>query len=252
PSRCNPGKDEHQLVHGVAEAPSSSRYGTPSWERRAPARPWCSRRARPPSQRARYAVRTRGGCSYKATPEESWLIESDRGPWARRSQAACTPGAQRTRATPTRAGATPGRTSTSSSAVQRESPSIEPASALRCSHPGAGAPTRRRQRKDGSSSSIAARGRDAPTQRVPPGRSAPALRQPEQVQSREGRAPARPWCSRRTRPSSHQAHYAVRTRGGCSYKAATPERGELIESDRGPWARRSQVTCTPGAQRTRA
>src|SRR5690606_916531 len=60
-------------------------------------------------------VRTRGGCSYKATPEESWLIESDRGPWARRSQAACTPRAQRTRATPTRAGATPGRTSTSSS-----------------------------------------------------------------------------------------------------------------------------------------
>src|SRR5690606_24160701 len=88
------------------------------------------------SQQARYAVRTRGGCSYKATPEERWLIVSDRGPWARRSQAACTPGAQRTRATPTRAGATPGRTSTSSSVVQRESPSIEPASALRCSHSG--------------------------------------------------------------------------------------------------------------------
>src|SRR5690606_37797336 len=47
------------------------------------------------------------------------------------------------------------------------------------------------------------------------------------------------------RPSSQQ-RYAVRTRGGCSYKAATPERGELIESDRGPWARRSQAACTPG------
>src|SRR5690554_7146939 len=58
--------------------------------------------------------------------------------------------------------------------------------------PGAGAPTRRRQRKDGSSSSIAARGLDVPRQRVPPGRSAPALRQPEPVQPWEGRAPARP------------------------------------------------------------
>src|SRR5690606_4529497 len=82
-------------------------------------------------------VRTRGGCSYKAaTPERGELIESDRGPWARRSQAACTPGAQRTRATPTRAGATPGRTSTSSSVPQPPAPSIEPASTLRCSHPG--------------------------------------------------------------------------------------------------------------------
>src|SRR5690606_41829338 len=35
--------------------------------------------------------------------------------------------------------------------------------------PGAGAPTRRRQRKVGSSSSIAARGLDVPRQRVPPG-----------------------------------------------------------------------------------
>src|SRR5690606_25476203 len=119
------------------------------------------------------------------------------------------------------------------------------------SHPGVGAPTRRRQRKVGSSSPIAARGLDVPRQRVPPGRSAPALRQPEPVQPREGRAPARPWCSRRARPSSQQARYAVRTRGGCSYKA-TPEESWLIESDRGPWARRSQAACTPGAQRTRA
>src|SRR5690554_3920185 len=58
--------------------------------------------------------------------------------------------------------------------------------------PGAGAPTRRRQRKGGSSSPIAARGLDVPRQRVPPGRSAPALRQPEPVQPRDGRAPARP------------------------------------------------------------
>src|SRR5690606_26500774 len=80
--------------------------------------------------------------------------------------------------------------------------------------PGAGAPTRRRQRKDGSSSPIAARGLEVPRQRVPPGRSAPALRQPEPVQPREGRAPARPWCSGgRARPSSQQARYAVRTRG---------------------------------------
>src|SRR5690554_4829164 len=28
--------------------------------------------------------------------------------------------------------------------------------------------------------------------------------------------------SRRTHPSSQPAHYAVRTRGGCSYKVATP------------------------------
>src|SRR5690606_33879543 len=59
--------------------------------------------------------------------------------------------------------------------------------------PGAGAPTRlRRPRGANSSSSIAARGLDVPRQRVPPGRSAPALRQPEPVQPREGRAPARP------------------------------------------------------------
>src|SRR5690606_40177341 len=83
-----------------------------------------------------YADHTRGGSTYKATPDESWLIEFDRGPCARRSQATSTPGAQRTRATPTRAGATPGRTSTSSSVVQQESPSIEPPGTLRCSHPG--------------------------------------------------------------------------------------------------------------------
>src|SRR5690606_26861505 len=58
--------------------------------------------------------------------------------------------------------------------------------------PGAGAPTRRCQRKVGSSSPIAARGLDVPRQRVPPGRSAPALRQPEPVQPWDGRAPARP------------------------------------------------------------
>src|SRR5690606_36319344 len=37
----------------------------------------------------------------------------------------------------------------------------------------------------------------------------------------------------------------VGTRVGCSDKAATPERGELIEFDRGPWARRSQAACIP-------
>src|SRR5690606_32744725 len=67
--------------------------------------------------------------------------------------------------------------------------------------PGAGAPTRRRQRKVGSSSPIAARGLDVPRQRVPPGRSAPALRQPEPVQPWDGRAPARPPPTPRPRPT---------------------------------------------------
>src|SRR5690606_10125001 len=89
--------------------------------------------------------------------------------------------------------------------------------------PGAGAPTRLRQPGE-----RAQRVRSRPVgSTFPPGCSAPALRQPEPVQSREGRAPARPRCSRRTHPSSQQAHYAVRTRGGCSYKTTTTGRGEL-------------------------
>src|SRR5690554_5413670 len=123
---------------------------------RAPARPRCSRRTSSPPH---YAVRTRGGCSYKDyDTRESELIESDRGPWARRFMAATPPG-------------------------------------WRATGPG----------------------------------------QLEAVQSREVRAPARPQCSRRARPSSQQARYAVRTRGGCSYKATMPRRkatmprrGELI------------------------
>src|SRR5690606_16214391 len=84
--------------------------------------------------------------------------------------------------------------------------------------PGAGAPTRLRQPGE-----RAHRVRSRPVgSTFPPGCSAPALRQPELVQSREGRAPARPRCSRRTRPSSQQARYAVRTRGGCSYKTMPP------------------------------
>src|SRR5690606_35255626 len=72
--------------------------------------------------------------------------------------------------------------------------------------PGAGAPTRRRQRKVGSSSPIAARGLDVPRQRVPPGRSATALRQPEPVQPREGRAPARPPLTPQPTPTAHALH----------------------------------------------
>src|SRR5690606_10546674 len=117
-------KDEHQLVRGAAGglAHRATRHttlfapgaGAPTTEfaRRSTA---SVRLGVPVTLVPPAGVRTRGGCSYKATPEERWLIVSDRGPWARRSQAACTPGAQRTRATPTRAGATPGRTGTSSS-----------------------------------------------------------------------------------------------------------------------------------------
>src|SRR5690606_41633445 len=68
PSRCNPGKDEHQLVRGAAGGEPAHRA----------------------SKRATLFA-PGGGCSYKATPEESWLIEFDRGPWARRSQVTCTP-----------------------------------------------------------------------------------------------------------------------------------------------------------------
>src|SRR5690606_3222084 len=32
--KAQPGKDEQQRAHGVAAAPSSSRYGTPPWEGR--------------------------------------------------------------------------------------------------------------------------------------------------------------------------------------------------------------------------
>src|SRR5690606_32560575 len=125
--------------------PGERAYAGAAWEGRAPARPRCSRRTSSPPH---YAVRTRGGCSYKDyDTRESELIESDRGPWARRS-------------------------------------------------------------------------REAP----PPGCRAPAPGQLEPAHSREGRAPARPRCSRRTRPSSQLAGYAVRTRGGCSYKTATPGR----------------------------
>src|SRR5690606_20091254 len=71
--------------------------------------------------------------------------------------------------------------------------------------PGAGAPTRRRQRKVGSSSPIAARGLDVPRQRVPPGCSAPALRQPESVQPWEGRAPARPLLTPQPTPTTAES-----------------------------------------------
>src|SRR5690606_3793866 len=98
--RC-PGKDEHQLVRGAAGglAHRATRHttlfapgaGAPTTEfaRRSTA---SVRLGVPVTLAPPAGVRTRGGCSYKATPEESWLIESDRGPWARRSQAACTPG----------------------------------------------------------------------------------------------------------------------------------------------------------------
>src|SRR5690554_7426930 len=51
--------------------------------------------------------------------------------------------------------------------------------------------------------------------------------------------------SRRTHPSSQPAHYAVRTRGGCSYKIATPG-GKPVASGRGMWARRSRKAYSPG------
>src|SRR5690606_21302526 len=49
-----------------------------------------------------------------------------------------------------------------------------------------------------------------------------ALTSASECAPREGRAPARPRCSRRTRPWSQPARCAVRTRGGCSYKVTTP------------------------------
>src|SRR5690554_8050130 len=58
------------------------------------------------------------------------------------------------------------------------------------------------------------------------GCSAPALRQPEPVQSREGRAPARPQCSRRTHPSSPIATLFA-PGAGAPTKTITPGRGEL-------------------------
>src|SRR5690606_22693137 len=85
-----------------------------------------------------------------------------------------------------------GRTKPSSSAVQRESPSSEPASALRCSHPG------RVLLQGDARGKMAHRVRSRPVGSTfpgnvfPPGRSAPALRQPEPVQPWDGRAPARP------------------------------------------------------------
>src|SRR5690606_27851532 len=121
-----------------------------------------------------------------------------------------------------------GGTSTSSSAMQQEN--FEPPHyAVRtrggCSYKDYD--TRERQ----THLACARRSREAP----PPGCRAPAPSQPEPAHSREGRAPARPQCSRRAHPSSQQARYAVRTRGGCSYKATMPRRkatmprrGELI------------------------
>src|SRR5690606_28252620 len=119
-----PGSNEHQLVRGAAGEPAhraSKRAtlfapgaGAPTTEfarrRTASVRLGVPVTLAPPA-----GGRTRGGCSYQATPEASWLIALDRGPGARRCQAARTPGAQRPRATLTRAGATLGRTSTSSS-----------------------------------------------------------------------------------------------------------------------------------------
>src|SRR5690606_23691392 len=174
-----------------------------SREGRAPARPRCSRRTRPSSQQG--ALR----CSHPGRVllqhydnRESELIESDRGPWARRSPrgvahpryanpSRCNPGKDEHQLVRDAAGGLTHRASRRTTLFT----------------PGAGAPTRPRR----------------------PGERAYA------GAAWEGRAPARPRCSRRTRPSSQLARYAVRTRGGCSYKATMPRRkatmprrGELI------------------------
>src|SRR5690606_6014575 len=111
-----------------------------------------SRRTHPSSQPAHYAVRTRGGCSYKIATPGGKPVASGRGLWARRSREAYSPGCS------------------------------APALRLRCLRAYVG----------------------------------------ELMHPREGRAPARPRGSRRARPSSQPARYAVRTRGGCSYKVTTP------------------------------
>src|SRR5690606_34413986 len=56
--------------------------------------------------------------------------------------------------------------------------------------------------------------------------SAPAPGQPEPAHSREGRAPARPQCSRRTHPSSPIATLFA-PGAGAPTKTITPGRGEL-------------------------
>src|SRR5690606_21117532 len=96
-----------------------------------------SRRTHPSSQPAHYAVRTRGGCSYKIATPGGKPVASGRGMWARRSRKAYSSGCS------------------------------APALRLRCLRAYVGEP----------------------------------------VQPREGRAPARPRCSRRTRPWSQQVRW---------------------------------------------
>src|SRR5690554_6334032 len=97
-----------------------------------------------------YAVRTRGGCSYKTTTTGRASSSSPiaaRGldvPGKRLPRGVAHPRyacgvcalASASWGSPTRASAIPGGTSTSSSAMQQEDLFIEPAGALRCSHPG--------------------------------------------------------------------------------------------------------------------
>src|SRR5690554_2132764 len=96
-----------------------------------------SRRTHPSSQPAHYAVRTRGGCSYKIATPGGKPVASGRGLWARRSRKAYSSGCS------------------------------APALRLRCLRAYVGEP----------------------------------------MQPREGRAPARPRCSRRTRPWSQQVRW---------------------------------------------
>src|SRR5690606_38508881 len=194
-----------------------------------------SRRTHPSSQPAHYAVRTRGGCSYKIATPGGKPVASGRGLWARRSRKEYSPGcsapALRLRCLRAYVGeqvCPPGGTSTSSSAGQQEDPPMEPAGALAV------------RTRGGCSYKIATPGKQAcrvlsrPVGSTFPGSGSPGCSAPalhlrclrayvgERVCPREGRAPARPRCSRRARTSSQPARCAVRTRGGCSYKVTTP------------------------------
>src|SRR5690606_30801227 len=140
-----------------------------------------SRRTHPSSQPAHYAVRTRGGCSYKIATPGGKPVASGRGMWARRSRKAYSPGCS------------------------------APALRLGCLRAYVGEP----------------------------------------VQPREGRAPARPRCSRRARTSSQQVCDAVRTRGGCSYNVTTPE-GRAYRALWRPVGSTFPESVLPGVSRTRA
>src|SRR5690554_5403832 len=102
-----------------------------------------SRRTHPSSQPAHYAVRTRGGCSYKIATPGGKPVASGRGMWARRSRKAYSPGCSAPalrlrcmRAYVCERWCPPVGTRTSSSAVQQEYAPLEPTGALRCSPPG--------------------------------------------------------------------------------------------------------------------